>query len=252
MVCDGFVLLWTFAVRPRITSKDAASSVARPKELKFAWNIAKAQNCRAKPLIFPKVGKRFDFLVVSRDMIPFSSFFHRLEFRSRAAHARPWWNPAEKTKKEVLGLIWQTTLTGEVASQGPHGRGIPKLVATLLAMQWSESFTLVVGQVNKKKHENGWKMCVMHSFSPWFYWNWDLKTRPAFKKQANFPLSAVCWRWWSDSISELSFGFWNSKERPFLSVLRCVIFKYSWKRNIEMFLHPKVASSQTKWHKLLV
>ena len=35
MVCDGFALLWTFAVRPRITSKDAASSVARPK----SWNL---------------------------------------------------------------------------------------------------------------------------------------------------------------------------------------------------------------------
>ena len=32
----------------------------------------------------------------------------------------------EKTKKEVLGLMRQTTLTGEVAPQDPRGRGIPQ------------------------------------------------------------------------------------------------------------------------------
>ena len=32
----------------------------------------------------------------------------------------------EKTKKEVLGWMRQTTLTGEVAPQDPRGRGIPQ------------------------------------------------------------------------------------------------------------------------------
>ena len=32
----------------------------------------------------------------------------------------------EKTKREVLGQMRQTTLTGEVAPQGPRGRGIPQ------------------------------------------------------------------------------------------------------------------------------
>ena len=32
----------------------------------------------------------------------------------------------EKTKREVLGKMRQTTLTGEVAPQGPRGRGIPQ------------------------------------------------------------------------------------------------------------------------------
>ena len=49
-----------------------------PKELKFAANLANTQSCRAIPLIFPKVGKRSDFLVVSRDMI-------HVQKRSRAS-----------------------------------------------------------------------------------------------------------------------------------------------------------------------
>ena len=37
----------------------------------------------------------------------------------------------EKTKREVLGSMQQTTLTGEVAPQGPRDRGIPKVAAIL-------------------------------------------------------------------------------------------------------------------------
>ena len=61
-----------------------------PKELKFAGNLAKTKAVEPNHHLFPKVGKRCDFSVVSRDMIPFSSFFQRLELRSRAAHARAW------------------------------------------------------------------------------------------------------------------------------------------------------------------
>ena len=37
----------------------------------------------------------------------------------------------EKTKREVLGEMRETTLIGEVDPQGPRGRGIPKVAAIL-------------------------------------------------------------------------------------------------------------------------
>ena len=77
--------------------RKAASSVARPKSWNLQETLPRHKAVEPNLYFFPKVGKHCSFLVVSRDMIPFSSFFQRLEFRSRAAHARPWQNPAEST-----------------------------------------------------------------------------------------------------------------------------------------------------------
>ena len=50
----------------------------------------------------------------------------------------------EKTKREVLGQMRQTTLTGEVAPQDPRGRGIPQDCGHFVNSSHSHAVRVVV------------------------------------------------------------------------------------------------------------